>query len=294
MVDESEDSVGDEMVAGDEIEQAYQKALAALDDAEWEFGGIPPGGAPSPVEVVAERPAAPAEIEGPGTGDPGPGGTAEPFASDGDTSSASGSVPNDTPAPESAPRLAAGTDRDPVAAEDPHGRVTPEQIIEAALFVGGVPLTAKKLCGLLRGSFDSLFVERTIDELNTKYGAEGRPYEIRPGDGGYRLELRAEFDRLRQRVYGAGPREVKLSQDVLEVLALVAYRQPLTPAEIEALGKPSSGGILRQLLRRDLVAIRRGEGGRKDIRYHTTPRFLTVFGLASLDELPQPEDLARK
>ena len=95
-------------------------------------------------------------------------------------------------------------------------------------------------------------------------------------------------------MYGAGPREVRLSQDVLEVLALVAYRQPLLQSEIEAQGKSNPGGMLRQLLRRDLVSLERGEGGRKDVKYRTTPRFLALFGLGSLDDLPQPEDLARK
>jgi segregation and condensation protein B len=87
---------------------------------------------------------------------------------------------------------------------------------------------------------------------------------------------------------------VRLSQDVLEVLALVAYQQPISQADIEAHGKQNAGNLLRQLLRRDLVAFERGSGGRKDVRYHTTARFLSVFGLGSLDELPQAEDLAKK
>ncbi|MGQ0635099.1 MAG: SMC-Scp complex subunit ScpB [Planctomycetaceae bacterium] len=172
--------------------------------------------------------------------------------------------------------------------------VTPAQVIEASLFVGGLPLTAKKLSSLLRGSHDAHAVERAIDELNSRYIAEGRPYEIRLGDGGYRLELRPEHEKLRNRVYGAGPREVRLSQDVLEVLALVAYRQPITQAEIEQHGKENAGNLLRQLLRRDLVAIERGPGGRKNVTYRTTARFLSVFGLGSLAELPSPEDLARR
>ena len=147
---------------------------------------------------------------------------------------------------------------------------------------------------LLRGSFDLAFVEQTIDELNTAYVAQARPYEIRLGEGGYRLELRPEYDRLRHRVYGSGPREVRLSQDVLEVLALVAYRQPVSQHEIESHGKQNAGNLLRQLLRRDLIAFERGPGGRKDVQYHTTARFLSVFGLGNLEELPQAEDLAKK
>jgi segregation and condensation protein B len=204
-------------------------------------------------------------------------------------------APSNVESPNAAdgPRLAQGTER---AAQSPPEElnVSPPQVIEAALFVGGGPLTARKFCALLRGSFDLAFVEQTIDELNTAYVAQARPYEIRLGEGGYRLELRPEYDRLRHRVYGSGPREVRLSQDVLEVLALVAYQQPVSQQEIESHGKQNAGNLLRQLLRRDLVAIARGAAGRKNVQYHTTARFLSVFGLGSLAELPQADDLAKK
>jgi segregation and condensation protein B len=195
----------------------------------------------------------------------------------------------------SGPRLAKGTDRPPrsEAVED-YSRVSPAQIIEAAMFVGGAPLTARKIVGLLRGSFDTAFVEQTIEELNSAYMAQARPYEIRHGEGGYRLELRPEFDRLRHRVYGSGPREVRLAQEVLEVLALIAYRQPISQKDIESHGKQYAGNLIRQLLRRDLISFERGPGGRRDVQYHTTARFLSVFGITSLEDLPQAEDLARK
>ncbi len=173
-------------------------------------------------------------------------------------------------------------------------RVTPKQVIEAALFVGGVPLTIKKLCSLLRGDFDQDFVESTIEELNRQYGSENRPYEICFGKGGYRLALRPEFERVRNRVFGLGPKEVKLSQEALEVLALVAYRQPISVSAIEACGKENASGVLRQLLRRELIAIERGENRSQQITYHTTPRFLQLFGLGHIDELPQAEELSFK
>lgn len=217
--------------------------------------------------------------------------SASPKSDDFSHASAAGTA--DALPPVTTPRIAAGTEPSPqtLVAES---NVTPAQVIEAALFVGGGALTARKISALMRGSTDAAAVERIVDELNSAYAAQGRPYEIRLGDGGYRLELRPEYDRLRHRVYGSGPREVRLSQDVLEVLALVAYRQPISQQEIEAHGKQNAGNLLRQLLRRDLVGFERGPGGRKDLSYHTTPRFLSVFGLASLAELPEPEDLARK
>lgn len=173
-------------------------------------------------------------------------------------------------------------------------RVSVKQVIEAALFVGGEPLTTKKLCYTLRGDYDLDTIDDAIDELNHQYNDEERPYEIRLGEGGYRLVLRYEFERLRNRVYGVGPREVKLSQDVLEVLALVAYRQPITPGDIEELGKSNPGPALRQLLRRELISLEREPGNRKHVTYSTTPRFLSVFGIGSIEELPQADELAFK
>ena len=173
-------------------------------------------------------------------------------------------------------------------------RPVPRQIIEACLFVGGDALTSTKLSGVLRGEFDSDFIEREIDELNRAYAAECRPYEIRLGEGGYRLALRAEFERVRHKVYGFGPREVRLSQDALEVLAVVAYHQPIKQAQVEELGKPGCGAVLRQLVRRELIAVERDSAQPREVNYKTTPRFLSLFGIRNLDELPRHEQVSYK
>lgn len=171
---------------------------------------------------------------------------------------------------------------------------TPRQIIEACLFVGGAALTSKKICGILRGEFDAEFVDREIDQLNRQYAAQRRPYEIRLGEGGYRLTLREEFERIRYKVYGLGPKEVRLSQDALEVLAVVAYHQPIKQARIEELGKPGCGAVLRQLVRRELIAVERDPAHPRDVSYKTTPRFLSLFDIRSLDELPRHEQVSYK
>lgn len=246
------DSESSETWGGADIEEAYLKALQALDAVE-----VPTAEEQTPLDDTEDSTGA--ELT-----------TADvPVAA--------------IPAATSKPAVEAKTE----SAAPP---VTPAQIIEAALFVGGNPLTAKKLCGLLRGSFDNAFVEQTIDDLNAEYVTQARPYEIRLGEGGYRLLLRPEYERLRNRVYGAGPREVRLSQEVLEVLALVAYRQPITKLDVEAF-RQNSGNMLRQLLQRELISLERGDGGRDDVRYSTTPRFLSLFGLGTLDELPRPDDV---
>lgn len=184
----------------------------------------------------------------------------------------------------------ARTDDGPAVRSD----VRPPQILEAALFVGGTTLTLKRLSRLLGDQISEEFVEREIQTLNSRYASQGRPYEIAFGEGGYRMVLRSEFDRIRNRVFGLGPKEVKLSLHLLEMLAFVAYRQPVTREEIEATGQKNSSSLLNQLIRRELISIERTGTNRDDVRYSTTGRFLEIFGLRSIDELPHPEDFSFK
>lgn len=178
-------------------------------------------------------------------------------------------------------------------------RVSEKQVVEAALFVGGMPLTAKKLGSLFHTDHGFGFVECLLDELNRQYAEEGRPYSITLGEGGYRLSLLPEFEPVRNKVFGYGPKDVKMTQDALEVLSLVAYKQPITKSQIEALGKTNAGSILRQLVQRELIRIDRAHTppnskSKNDPPYTTTPRFLSLFGLGSLNDLPVAEDFAFK
>jgi segregation and condensation protein B len=244
-----------------DLEAAYRKALEANDNVEWEFNHL------DPAEESTKNDDPPEES------------------------------PNDAVADD----VTAATDEDSEPASQPNSnpnpipqRVTARQVIEAAIFVGGEPLTSKKLCYMLKGDYDLDAVERAIEDLNLQYSDEARPYEFRLGEGGYRMVLREEFERIRNRVFGIGPREVKLSQDVLEVLALVAYRQPITSEEIEELGKEKPTPLLRQLLRRELISLERDIENRKRVTYSTSKRFLSLFGIGSLNELPQADELAFK
>ena len=181
------------------------------------------------------------------------------------------------------------------APNDDDTRLDPLQVIEAFLFVGGQPLSAQAICGLLHGEFDADFVAEAIEGINRGYARQNRPYEIRLATGGYSMALRPEYEPLRNRAYGAGPRQVRLSQETLEVLALVAYRQPITRAKVEEVARRSVGPALRQLVERGLLGVDRPLGAPlSDAEYRTSPRFLQLFGLARLDDLPQIEDLEFK
>lgn len=258
--DESDPNEEPDFWSGEDLERAYQEALEALDELEQAI--------PSARAVLDFGDADSSEE----SGDP----VLHPF-------------PGVTPPAKSAEMTGTPTENGPAVMPLP--RIQPAKIIEAALFVGGVPLTAKRLCGVLRDEFDREFVERTIDELNLRYDDENRPYEIRLDEGGYQMVLRSEFESVRNKGFGFGPKEVRLSQEALEVLALVAYKQPITKEQIEEIRKANPNGVLRQLLRREIIGIERTGNSAKEVTYHTTPRFLQVFGLADLEELPRSEDL---
>jgi segregation and condensation protein B len=164
------------------------------------------------------------------------------------------------------------------------------RIIEAMLFVGGPPLTAVRACELVRGLTLEQFAQ-AIDELTHAYRRQGRPYVVQPRGPGFILALRPRYQRVVEKLHG-GVREARLSTAVVDVLALVAYRQPATKAEVDSLRGAESGSLLRQLVRRGLIQVAyRGDASQKEVSYGTTPRFLEMFALQSLDDLPRTRDL---
>jgi segregation and condensation protein B len=163
------------------------------------------------------------------------------------------------------------------------------RIVEALLFVGGAPLTAVRACEAVRGLTPARLAE-VIDGLNRDYRQQGRPYRIQASGAGYELALLPRFRSIRERLAGS-PREARLSPAALDVLALVAYRQPATRQEIEALRGADCGSPLRLLVRLGLLAVQQRDASAKEVCYGTTARFLTLFQLHSLDDLPRTQDL---
>ncbi len=172
--------------------------------------------------------------------------------------------------------------------------VCPRSILEAMLFVGrrdGGPLRIEEAAETMRGVEPSE-IPGLVDELNRRYRAAGCPYEICSERGGYRLSLTRPFHSMRDRFHGR-IREARLSQAAIDVLAIVAYEQPLTAERIGHLrGKPS-GPVISQLVRRGLLRIERPDSQPRQAQYYTTDRFLRLFGLENLDDLPRSEELDR-
>jgi segregation and condensation protein B len=181
-----------------------------------------------------------------------------------------------------------------VADVDPERTSAPpsvRRIVEAMLFVGGAPLTAERAAEAVRGLTAEEF-HAIVDGLNRDYRQQGRPYRIQVREQGHQLVLQPRFRGVLDRLYGS-PREARLSPAALDVLSLVAYRQPITKQEVEALRGGESSSALRQLVRLGIIAVERGEAEQREVTYRTTARFLALFQLRSLDDLPRTQDLQR-
>jgi len=177
----------------------------------------------------------------------------------------------------------------PGESENPGAPPPLARIVEALLFVGGPPLTAARACEAVRGLTPAVF-QQILDGLNHDYRRQGRPYRVQPREQGFELTLRPPFRPVLERLYGSA-REARLSPAALDVLALVAYRQPVGKNEIDSLRGGESGAALRQLVRLGLAAVQRGAADQREASYCTTPRFLNLFHLRSLDDLPRTQEL---
>lgn len=191
--------------------------------------------------------------------------------------------------PEDAPTVVAEAERDVEATDT--CPISPQTILEALLFVGnrdGQPLAARNAAELMRG-VELGEIGELVDRLNRRYAQRGCPYHVIDEGAGYRLTLRKSFASLRDRFYGR-IREARLSQAAVDVLAIVAYRQPITAEQVRTLRDKPSGRLLSQLVRRGLLRVERAAAPPHKLQYSTAPRFLELFGLGSLEDLPQSED----
>ncbi|MGE5398361.1 MAG: SMC-Scp complex subunit ScpB [Chitinophagales bacterium] len=155
--------------------------------------------------------------------------------------------------------------------------------VEAIMFSRSEPIKAEELAKITEASLYD--VETVMAELSEEYNNKERGIRISSGQAGYSMCTDPGYYEYVRRANK--PLAVKLSQAAIETLAVIAYRQPITRAEIEAIRGVKADRILQSLLVRELIQ----EVGKKDVpgrplMYGTTAEFLKLFGLASLDELP--------
>jgi segregation and condensation protein B len=163
-------------------------------------------------------------------------------------------------------------------------------MVEAALVAADEPLTAKRLAAVA-GLADTAEARRLVNRLHDFYDADGTAFQVEEVAGGYQLLTRPEYHAWLVRLRRASP-ELRLTPAARETLAIVAYRQPITRADVEAVRGVQCGDVLGQLMDKGLVRIAgRDESLGRPILYGTTRKFLQLYGLKSLRELPQAEGL---
>jgi segregation and condensation protein B len=163
-------------------------------------------------------------------------------------------------------------------------------LVEAALFAADEPLTPRRLAAVA-GLADGTEARRLVRKLQSLYDKDGTAFQVEELAGGFQLLTRPEYHSWLIRLRRTG-NELRLSPAARETLAIVAYRQPIMRADIESVRGVQCGEMLRQLMERGLVRIAgRHESLGRPVLYGTTRKFLQVFGLKSLRDLPQVEQL---
>ena len=172
----------------------------------------------------------------------------------------------------------------------PPAEISTAQVIEAILFTAEQPLALSKIVGIL-GVGTAREVRNHIKALNRRYEEAGAAFRIEEIAGGFQMLTLPAFNSWLRR-FRQSRQESRLSQAAMETLAVVAYRQPVVRAEIEAIRGVAAGEMLNRLRELGLIKIvGRAEDVGRPILYGTTRRFLEVFGLSSLEDLPAVEEL---
>jgi segregation and condensation protein B len=165
------------------------------------------------------------------------------------------------------------------------------KLLEAALFASGGPIPTDELAALDEDA-SAAAVAAALDEIREHYDVEGHGVELVEIAGGWQILTRAEYTEAIERAQLAA-RPQRLSGAALETLAIIAYRQPISRADIEEIRGVAIGGVLKSLHERGLIdVVGRAEGLGRPLLYGTTPLFLEHFALRHLEELPRADELA--
>ena len=191
-------------------------------------------------------------------------------------------------------------DGDEDSEEKPGEELAPETLafcktaIEAMLFASAEPVRSRKLADALKDTgIDGRGVRKIVSQLARECEETQRGFIIEAIAGGFQMLTRPDHAEYVAALFGGGGGG-KLSQAALETLAVVAYKQPVTRADIEAIRGVQAGPLLRTLLHKGLIKITgRAEVLGRPLLYGTTRRFLEHFGLKSLNELPKVEELPK-
>ncbi len=165
-----------------------------------------------------------------------------------------------------------------------------KQIIEALIFASDTPLSESRLISLVE-ELDALTVKKILDELTQEYHDSRRAFTLVRVAGGYQLVTRPEFSVWLKKLF-QGRAKTRLSQASLEVLAIIAFKQPISRPQIEAIRGTNCDGVVKNLLERNLITIAgRSEALGRALLYKTTDEFLRYFGINQITDLPRPKEI---
>jgi segregation and condensation protein B len=186
--------------------------------------------------------------------------------------------------------------------------MTLDKVIEALLFSAQKPLSIREITIAIRGAEDELTSETpneftrvrdaevaaALEQLKMEYIQQGRAFQLVEKADGWQMATDPAFAKWVRQLFPA-PKPARLSAPALETLAIIAYRQPITRADVEVVRGVNIDGVLQTLMERGLVKIAgRAEIPGRPLLYETTQFFLDHFGLRNLDELPNAEELRRR
>ena len=165
-----------------------------------------------------------------------------------------------------------------------------KRIVESLLFAVQEPISVRKISEIIEGA-EAKEIREVIQQLREEYDTHDRVFQIEEIANGFQLLSRPEYHEWISKIRKKSG-ESKLSQQALETLSIIAYKQPIIRAEIEAIRGVQSGQMIRTLIEKGLVKITgRDEVLGRPLLYGTTTKFLDHFGLKSIKDLPKVEDL---
>lgn len=165
-----------------------------------------------------------------------------------------------------------------------------KQVVEALIFASDAPISENKIAAMVEDVTPKQ-VEKIVAALNREYSQSRRAFFIQKVAGGFQIHTQSQFAPWIKKLF-KGRAKPRLSQAGLEALAIIAFKQPISRVAVDAIRGVHSGGVIKNLLERNLICIAgRSEGQGKPLLYGTTKEFLGYIGINDISELPRPREI---
>ncbi|MBN1781701.1 SMC-Scp complex subunit ScpB [bacterium] len=165
-----------------------------------------------------------------------------------------------------------------------------QKITEALIFASDTPISVKQMQSIIE-EVKPKQIEQAVQELNESYRQTGRTFTIVSVAGGYQMVSRESYAAWIRKLFHKKIK-ARLSQAALETLSVIAFKQPVSKPDVEAIRGVNCDGVIHTLLERKLIKLSgRGEGPGKPLVFKTTDEFLRYFGINDISDLPKPREI---